>query len=151
MLIRNKQHYTNPHGGLRVDPLVMNTIMSRMKKMVQNESLAIRSRIRQTMNDPRRDIDDECGFPKDPVDVRLYQELFNRDGIAQRVVRLMARECWQTQPSVFEADDESTVTDFEAVWDSLGKSIKGEPSWYKDPEDRDWETNNTLSYTISIK
>lgn len=133
MLVRNKDHYKNPNGGL-VDPLILNMLEKRVSSIVTNETLAIRSRLRQTAFDPRRDINEECGFPEDPVDSRLYQELYNRDGIAQRVVRVMPRECWQTQPSVFESEDESTITDFEAVWDSLGKTIKGEPSWYKDEE-----------------
>lgn len=44
--------------------------------------------------DPRRDIGDECGWPKSP-DPNLLKYLYDSDAIAARVVEVMAKETWQ--------------------------------------------------------
>ena len=45
----------------------------------------------------------------------------------------MAKESWQVQPSVFEAEDPSVHTPFEDAWDALQPMLSGS-SWYKAEE-----------------
>jgi hypothetical protein len=76
--------------------------------------------------DPRRDIDDECGFPKDPVRLEVYQRLFDRHPIANRYVSIMDDECWQETPEVYETEDPDKVTEFEDRFDHLGDNLLNE-------------------------
>jgi hypothetical protein len=84
--------------------------------------------------DPRRDIDDECGYPKtNGITGDKYRMLYDREPVAARVVEVMPRESWQTQPSVFESEDAETETPFEVAWRELDNNLRGE-SWYHDEE-----------------
>lgn len=74
--------------------------------------------------DPRRDINAECGYP-DMIDAHTYRKVWNRDGIAQRVVEVLPKESWQKQPQVYEDEDTDEQTDFELAWDMLGESLRG--------------------------
>lgn len=85
--------------------------------------------------DPRRDYDRECGYPKTgEIDPALYQDLYDRDGIANRVIHLWPRACFTVQPSIYEIEDPAIITPFERDWRMLGRQIKGEKSWYRDEE-----------------
>jgi hypothetical protein len=84
--------------------------------------------------DPRRDIDDECGYPAtENIRRDEYRELYDREPIATRVVQLMPRQCWKTSPSVFETEDVGEITKFEGAWNELGRSLRG-TGWYQDQE-----------------
>jgi hypothetical protein len=89
--------------------------------------------------DPRRNLYDECGYPGDPstspnsgLSTDLYRSLYDREPIATRVVELMAKECWQQTPTIFEDMDSTTVTPFEEAIDNLGAQLRGENCWYQD-------------------
>src|SRR5579872_3496585 len=84
--------------------------------------------------DPRRSINDECGYPPSTtsVDADVYRELFDSDAIANRVVRLMPDECWQVTPTVYETEDATDVTDFEKAWDELEVNLAGGSSYHQD-------------------
>lgn len=84
--------------------------------------------------DPRRDISKECGYPQSgAVDAWKYQELYDREPIAGRVVEVMPKQSWQVQPRVYETEDGDEPTAFEKAWDGLAKQLRGK-SWYKDEE-----------------
>lgn len=111
---------------------------SNYQDLIFNEFAANAAMSRQDlfrkMMDPRRDIDDECGYPKTPtMDVSLFREMYDRESIATRVVQVLPLETWQTQPSVFEAQDSEIQTPFELAWDQLAKDLRVE-SWYQDEE-----------------
>jgi hypothetical protein len=76
--------------------------------------------------DPRRDLNFECGYPGRTIDPDFYQELYERDPIAARVVEVFPKECWQVQPTVYEDDDPDTATEFEDGVDGLGAQLAGE-------------------------
>lgn len=83
--------------------------------------------------DPRRSIDDECGYPPvNSLSAKDYQELYDGDPIAARVVQILPLETWKVQPTVYESEDSETATAFEEAWDALGKQLRGEGSWYQD-------------------
>lgn len=84
--------------------------------------------------DKRTDIDRECSYPG-RLDATFYRELYDRTGIAQRVVELLPRESWQVTPLVYEDESSDTITPFEKAWDDLGASLQaGGESWFKDEE-----------------
>ena len=91
-----------------------------------------RSTLFNNLLDPRRNINDECGYPND-IDVDDYKSLYDREGIATRVVDVMPEESWQVDPKVFEDDDLETDTKFETALKELGKSLGGK-GWYQGGE-----------------
>lgn len=115
--------------------------------MVINERLAAQQYQQLTLNiltsrwerfrkslDPRRDLNDECGYKRTTeLTPEVYQELYERESIATRVVEVMPKECWKSPPTVYEDEDVDTVTPFEQAWDDLGNSLRG-PSWHQDEE-----------------
>ena len=85
-----------------------------------SESL-MRSQFLTKLLDPRRDIDDECGYPKE-ISPQQYRYLYDREGIAQRVVAMFPTECWASDPSIRE-NEEADQTEFEETWVSLQKEM----------------------------
>lgn len=88
-----------------------------LNEMAANEFL-LRSQLLQKMLDPRRDIDNECGYPKE-ISTAQYKLLYDREGIANRVVRILPEECWRISPTVYETEDPEDKTEFEKAFDNL--------------------------------
>lgn len=92
------------------------------------------------MLDPRRDIDQECGHPRDPIDVTVYRDLIARDPIAKRVNELYPLESWRVQPEVYEVESEDCDTAFEESLDNFPKTLGGDCDWFEDGESNSlWE------------
>ena len=108
----------------------------KVEKITTNELIAnaifSRSQILSKYLDPRRDIDDECGYNKtEALTVHNpYQILYDREPTAARVVEILPKESWGTQPTVFETDEVEEETEFELAWNNVGKNLKG-TSWYE--------------------
>lgn len=91
---------------------VVNSNMS-VKKAAQvfNEAVtlyghALRGRlagVTGTNPDPRRDIDRECGYNADPR-IEDFRELYDRFGLAARVVNLLPDECHSVDPIIYETE-----------------------------------------------
>lgn len=86
----------------------------------------------KTLDAQGRDLNLECGYP-DAITPAQYKELYKRNGIATRVVRLYPEECWETDPEVYEVED-AEDTEFETAWKELGKNLLGE-SWLQGVSD----------------
>lgn len=71
-----------------------------------------------SMIDPRRRVDRECGYPEAP-DAFLFRLLYERDPIAYRVVKCFPEECWKSDPEIYEDEDEDEETEFEIGWKDL--------------------------------
>lgn len=97
--------------------------------------------------DPRRDIDDECGFPK-VIRPEDCQDLYDREAIAARVVEVMPNECWQVTPEVYEDEDEEVETEFEQDWKNLCRGLYGERNYY---EDGDGSLVYTTLHNLSVQ
>jgi len=82
----------------------------------------------QLMQD--RDLEDEAGWPKD-VSIEEYRNMYERFGIASRVVNIFAEESWKKSPSLVEDDDPSVMTPFEMKFQELDTELFGE-SWHRD-------------------
>ena len=84
-------------------------------------ALLSRSDLITEMFDARRDIDEECGYPKS-ITTQQYQYLWDREGIAKRVVEVWPKECWSENPEVLESEDPSETT-FEKELKALQKRL----------------------------
>lgn len=121
---------TNGHAKVdeavlrRLDALVGNTVMAR-------------SQLMSKILDPRRDIDDECGYPKTTAEIEArecYRTLFEREAVASRVVKVFPVSAFQVTPKVYESEDAETITEFEEAWDDLPRQVRGKKSYYKGEE-----------------
>ena len=106
-------------------------VLNRIEEIIGN-ALMGRSEMLSKLFDPRRDVDEECGFPKGEITPQMYQDLFDRDAIAARVVEVLPEESWQTSPTVYESES-AEITQFEDTWDNLARTLKGE-SFYQDEQ-----------------
>jgi len=101
--------------------------------VIANAVLSRASLLRK-LQDPRRDYDDECGYPQTAdVTAQDYKDLYDRHPIATRVVQIMPRESWKAGPTVYEDEDSDSVTEFEEAWDALCRGLRGR-SWYQGEE-----------------
>lgn len=95
---------------------------------VQNAlvSMMSRSNMFRGMLDPRRSVEDECGFP--PIGAAIppefYDDLYQREPVPARVVELKPSETWQVTPEVVEDDDPAVSTAFEEAWDQAGRDLR---------------------------
>jgi len=113
---------------------------------VFNTFITDRRRYIEQFLDPRRDIAAECGLPTTyEMDHRYYRELYDRNGIATRVVEIYPEECWKVQPTIYETEDVDVKTEFETAWDDLCKNLRSgiHESWFAPNED---EGNPIWSY-----
>lgn len=65
-----------------------------------------------------RDVDTTCGYPE-VASVADYFEMIARFGVPGRVNSVLPDESWKVPPLVYETEDESDVTEFEAAWEAL--------------------------------
>lgn len=131
---------TIPSRTSTFDPIAINQLTEAVQNLqttLSREALAKGSLI-----DPRRSIEDECGYPPIgmAVGADLLRMLYDRVGPANRVVQLMPKECFQVMPAVYETEDPAQYTPFEQAFDNLGRSLSVGTSYYADDEgSRVWE------------
>lgn len=78
----------------------------------------VRSSFLQFLLDGPKDIDSECGYPV-WLTPDHYRVMYDREGIAARVVECEPEESWAMDPEVYEDDDPEVETPFEEAWDSI--------------------------------
>lgn len=92
--------------------------------VVYNEYVAnlmlLRTQMMKKLMDPRRDLDEECGYPK-TINRETFRLLYDREPLAARAVGVMPDEAWFDDPEVYEDEDAETETDFEAAFSLLLK------------------------------
>lgn len=122
--------------------------MRRLENLVGNAVFS-RTAWLQKLLDDRRNINHECGYPEENPDAEKYRRLWERDCIASRVVNLLPRECWQTQPEVFETEDERE-TPFEQSWDDLPNQLRGNSQYRGNEGNPIWEALARLDELAGI-
>lgn len=87
-------------------------------------ALLSREGLVEKLLDPRRDIDNECGYSK-TIDINMYRVMYDRE-MGQRVVSIYPEETWAMEPRIFETKDpEKSETQFEKDWDQIGRTLGG--------------------------
>jgi uncharacterized protein len=89
---------------------------------------------RSLAGEGERDIDKECGHYGRFVPREVYQYLYDRDPVANRVVSIFPRQCWRVHPSVYEDEDPEVETPFEAAVAELVRSLRPEKSYFRDQQ-----------------
>ncbi len=114
-------------------PVDGQTLKRRMllQQLIANAT-SLRRDFLKSVSDPRRDLNDACGYPAGWIAPDLYQELYERDGIAARVVEIWPKETWQVTPRVYEDEDPDVTTPFEQAWNDLSRNLNLEPDYLKD-------------------
>lgn len=91
-------------------------------QLLANSTSLLREQFARLL-DPRRDYDKECGYPLTAeIGPKDYKDLYEREGIARRVVSLVPEESWAVNPTIYETED-PTETAFEEEWSSLVKKF----------------------------
>jgi hypothetical protein len=104
--------------------------LNRVQQLISNANYSLASRISRSP-DPRRDIDDECGYPKtDAITIDNYNDFYEREPVATRVVELLPKESWVVQPTIYEDEDSEQETAFEAAWKELVTGLYGEENFF---------------------
>jgi hypothetical protein len=120
------QPSATPQGGDGVPPEE-----NSFRDMIAN-AIYGRREIEKLLADPRRDVDKECGYPVTAeISKGLYWKLFERDGLAARVVEVLPKESWQVTPLVYAKANPSEQEQFDIDWAALPKLLRGMRSWHK--------------------
>ncbi len=119
--------------------------LNKLVGLLTNATSVGREGLLTSMGDPRRSVEDECGYPPigEPVSVELFRRLYDRSDVGNRVVQLMPKECWKAPPNVFETEDPDDATPFELDWDALNAGLNIGQSWHSNDEQAGgmvWET-----------
>lgn len=100
-----------------------------LNQLMANYSLVSRrALLAGEQEDPRRDLDDECGYPQ-VVGTEAYKRQWDRSGLAQRVVKIYPEECFAVDPVIYETE-RPRDTPFEKAWKSLCRSEEANPLHY---------------------
>ena len=94
--------------------------LNSMLAFIENETTLRREAIARILN-PGKDINYECGYP-DSITSADYREMYDREGYGARVVSIEPTESWRVYPEVYETEDPSDETEFEAAWNTLQNS-----------------------------
>lgn len=108
-------------------------------EFVQNVLMG-RSNFWSKLIDPRRDIDNECGYPDiATIDASAYKRWHDTFSLAARVNELMPKESWQGSPTIYEDEDSKKVTPFEQAWDAIGKDLLNGSLYHEEQGNPIWE------------
>lgn len=122
-----------------VDPVANESQLNRLEELIGN-AMTMRRQIFERYLDPRRNLFDECGYPTTgSLSARAYQDLYDREPIATRVVNLYPKESWQVQPTIWEDPDAETRTPFEEAFTNLSEQIRPWSKYKDDQGNPLWE------------
>jgi hypothetical protein len=88
-----------------------------LQSTVQNTTYTITREMLNRLLSPQDNIEEACGYLA-TLSINDYRNMYNRYGIAKRVVHIWPDECWQSPPSVLENEDPEE-TEFEKAWKKL--------------------------------
>lgn len=93
------------------------------------------SLLQRITNGQRKDVDKECDYPlPGSISPNDYRLMYDRFGIAARVVDLLPSECWSIAPSIYETEDEEEVTEFEQAVKDINLYLSEEDDFLLTPE-----------------
>ena len=118
---RSKAKVVNNGATSSNFPVINDADKRAIREMIGNASVT-RATLLNKLIDPRRDIDLECGYPKDLTPTQ-YKLMYDREGVAYRVVSIYPEESWADDPEVYESED-STDTAFEVAFKELERNLQ---------------------------
>jgi len=106
-----------------VSPVPQMTARQAVQTFFSNASLLSRASLQTaftSLDDGSKDINVSCGYPN-VLDIGKYRGMFDREGLATKVVKFYPEECWATDPRIYQ-DEAADETEFEKAWADLNKS-----------------------------
>jgi hypothetical protein len=103
--------------AIPLERLTKNEMVNNYESFFQTYSLIARTSLLDRMIDLKHDIDRECGYPIEFTPYQ-YRRMYDREGIATRVVDIMPDECWAEDPELVESEGRKE-TKFEGAWRDL--------------------------------
>lgn len=99
-----------------------NSIMSQnqfnaLRREISNTATTLRREVIERMLNPQNNIDGSCGYPES-LGIHEYKEMYDRMGMAQRVVKVWPEESWAGAPEIYE-QNEKEKTPFEEALEKL--------------------------------
>lgn len=94
-----------------------NKMSQNQMNVLINTVTSLRTEIIRKLLNPGRDLNYSCDYPDD-ITVVMYKNMYDREGIAKRVVSLLPDESWAIPPDIFETED-NTKTEWEMEWDDF--------------------------------
>jgi len=91
--------------------------------LTSNATLMRQELLKKLLDGNGRDIDSECGYPT-VITPQDYRNMYDREGIAGRIVDVWPEESWASAPLVYETESPDTETEFEKVWEEVAKKHK---------------------------
>jgi hypothetical protein len=93
-----------------------------MMGVINNTTQLFRSDALSKLLNPGLDINFECHYP-DSITTSDYVKMFDREGLAERVVNIFPEESWAMNPEVKE-DNTSDESEFDKKWKEIEKQQK---------------------------
>jgi uncharacterized protein len=107
---------------------------NQQQELIANYLISREGLLNKIYGDSRRDIDDECGYPK-TITVEQYRNMYDRE-LGKRVVNVYPEETWAREPFIYETNDPTIPeTAFESDWAELNKNLAG-PGWGSSNDDQ---------------
>ena len=97
--------------------MMTNKQFTQISGMVHNEITTLHRDVLNRLLNPQDNIDSACGYLSS-LDTSHYRDMYDRMGLAKRVVQIWPDECWQAYPSISE-NEAPEETDFEKKWKEL--------------------------------
>ncbi len=97
-----------------------NSNMFMLEQLLQNTITSRRAGLERLLN-PSKDINYECGYPG-KIDIVDYKAMYDREGVGNRVVKLLPGESWTMLP-IIEENQDTDETDFEKQFKDLDKKF----------------------------
>ena len=110
MVAATKKFKKNRNGSFTVNRRGMN-------RLVDNILMTRSAFMRQSLDSAKRNLGEECGYPK-TLQLNHYQQMYEREGIGTRIVKLMPEESWAFDPEVYENNNPRS-TKFEKKFNEL--------------------------------
>lgn len=101
-----------------------------MVRMVMNHLMS-RTQLLLGRSNVRRSIEAECDHPA-IITNEMYREMYYRFDIANRIVHIFPRDCFQVQPEVYEEPDQDEETEFERAIKDVSARLRDPNSLYED-------------------
>jgi predicted ABC-type ATPase len=101
------------------NPAIVANALSGMDPLLISNALTSRGQLLEKLFDPRRDVNEECGYPA-VISSTAYREMYDRE-LGRRVVNVYPEESWKQLPWVYEDEDPDSATPFEESFEALEK------------------------------
>ena len=115
----------------------MDAIVAGIRSGISFHTLSLRKSIASWLNPTSRNLEKECGVPLMGawIPIQDFKNMYDRFGVAKRVVNIGPDGCWEVQPKVFE-DSKKELTKFEKRLIEIGSSLVDPLKIYDDKEQR---------------